>query len=98
MGFLDGYKTYDPEREGYGNSRQWRREFFHRMSEEDAIGILDDDDPYVVLGVPRNATKQEIKKAYRKLAMKWHPDKNRGNEKYAEKMFKKLNAAYSLIG
>ena len=53
-------------------------------------------DYYEILGVSRNATKIEIKKAYRKLAMKYHPDKNPGDEE-AEEMFKKINEAYQVL-
>ncbi len=53
-------------------------------------------DYYEILGVERNATKVEIKKAYRKLAMKYHPDKNPG-DKEAEEMFKKINEAYQIL-
>lgn len=55
------------------------------------------NDFYEVLGVPRTATADEIKKAYRKLAFKYHPDKNPG-DKAAEEMFKKITAAYDVLG
>jgi DnaJ-class molecular chaperone len=54
-------------------------------------------DHYSILGVPNSATANEIKKAYRKLALKYHPDKNDGN-KDAEEMFKKISDAYSILG
>lgn len=54
-------------------------------------------DYYEVLGVPRGATDQEIKSAYRKLAMKYHPDKN-PNNKEAEELFKEGAEAYSVLG
>ena len=47
------------------------------------------EDLYKILGVPKKATKEVIKKAYRKLARKWHPDINPGN-KEAEQKFKLL--------
>ena len=51
---------------------------------------------YRTLGVNKNASKDEIKKAFRKLAMKYHPDKNKDN-KEAEEKFKKINEAYAVL-
>jgi molecular chaperone DnaJ len=53
-------------------------------------------DYYEILGVSRSATKDEIKKAYRKLALKYHPDKNPDN-KEAEEHFKEVNEAYEVL-
>jgi len=55
------------------------------------------DDLYMVLGVSKNASADEIKKAYRDAAFKYHPDRNPGNAA-AEEKFKKLSAAYSVLG
>ncbi len=55
-------------------------------------------DYYGILGVPRNASDAEIKKAYRKLAMQYHPDRNPGKEKWANEKFKEINEAYGVLG
>jgi len=52
---------------------------------------------YNILGVDEKATKEEIKKAYRGLQMKWHPDKNQGSEE-SKKMSEKINGAYEVLG
>lgn len=54
------------------------------------------EDYYKLLGVSKNAGKDEIKKAFRKLAMKFHPDKNK-DDKSAEEKFKKINEAYAVL-
>ena len=55
-------------------------------------------DYYRILDVPRNASDAEIKKAYRKLAMQYHPDRNPGKEKWANEKFKEINEAYGILG
>ena len=51
---------------------------------------------YEILGVERGATEDQIKSAYRKLAMKYHPDRNQGSEEAAEK-FKEINEAHETL-
>ncbi|MBN1857141.1 MAG: DnaJ domain-containing protein [Dehalococcoidia bacterium] len=55
-------------------------------------------DYYQVLGVPRGASDADIKKAYRRLAMEFHPDRNPGKEKEATEKFKQINEAYGILG
>lgn len=55
------------------------------------------EDYYKLLAIEKNANAEEIKKAYRKLALKWHPDKNPTNKTQAEEKFKKISEAYAVL-
>ena len=55
-----------------------------------------DKDFYEILGVQKNASDDEIKKSYRKLAMKYHPDRNK-DDKESERKFKEVSAAYEIL-
>ena len=57
---------------------------------------MSDKDYYELLGVDRNASDSEIKKAYRKLAVKFHPDKNPGDNS-AEEKFKEISSAFEIL-
>jgi curved DNA-binding protein len=56
-----------------------------------------ENDYYKILGVGRDASADEIKKVYRKLAMKYHPDKAKGDKKQAEDKFKQISEAYAVL-
>jgi DnaJ-class molecular chaperone len=55
-------------------------------------------DYYSILGVSETASREEIRRAFRKLAMKYHPDKNLGNDSWAGEKFKEINEAYAVLG
>jgi curved DNA-binding protein CbpA len=55
-------------------------------------------DYYRILGVNRDASAQDIKKAFRQLALRYHPDRNPDNMKQAEEKFKEINEAYEVLG
>ena len=54
-------------------------------------------DYYSILGVSRNASGEEVKKAFRRLAMRYHPDRNPGNSLEAGELFKDINEAYEVL-
>lgn len=91
-GFLDGYKTYDPKVEGYGSSSEWKGAFNERMGMDAAKKVVGDDSPHGILGLEKNATWDAVKKAYRSLAMKHHPDKGGKPED-----FRKIQGAYEML-
>jgi len=55
------------------------------------------DDYYEVLGCPKTASEDDIRKAYKKAALRWHPDKNPDNKEHAEQMFKQVSEAYQIL-
>lgn len=63
---------------------------------QEEMEALDSDDYFEVLGLARGCSEAEIKRAYRKLAVLWHPDKNRSHPK-AEEYFKKIGEAYAVL-
>jgi DnaJ-class molecular chaperone len=62
------------------------------------MGATMAEDPYMVLGVPRTASEDDVRRAYRKLAKELHPDLNPANRATAEERFKKVSAAYEIVG
>ena len=95
-----GRKNYQ-YRQSEANSRQQFTENGFGKTRNRAEERRSDDDPYVVLGIERKATEEEIKKAYRKLVNKYHPDKvaHLGDEfkALAEVRFKEIQQAYRKI-
>jgi DnaJ-class molecular chaperone len=59
---------------------------------------MNNNDYYQILGVGENTTLEEVRRAYRRLALKYHPDRNPGNEKEAGEKFKQVNEAYGVLG
>lgn len=92
-GFMDGYKTYDTSN-GFGSPSEWRFSFNERMGFKEAKTILKDGSPLDILGLTANATFDEIKERYKKLAKECHPDKNPNIDR---SVFQKLLAAYTVL-
>lgn len=90
--FMSRYKTYDPEVEGYGSPEEWRNLFSVRMGLAKAREVLGSGDAYEILGVKKGQSWEEVKKAYRALAMKHHPDRQGDPVK-----FKEIQAAFEIL-
>jgi len=60
-------------------------------------GFASAADPYKLLGVSKSSSQEDIKKAYRKLALTWHPDRNQSNRVEAERKFKEFSEAYQTL-
>lgn len=66
------------------------------MRAERSLKLSQRKDWYKILGVSKTASVSEIKKAYKKLALQWHPDKNVENREEAENKFREIAAAYEV--
>ena len=97
-GFLDGYKTYDTSK-GFGDPKKWQNAFRQRIGKDEAQAIMNTQSksPHEVLGVLQNASPQDIKRAFRKLMMEWHPDRNQHREGEAEQQSILIIAAYEML-
>lgn len=67
----------------------------HQNKDRECNEILNEKDYYKILGVKKDASDDDIRRAYKKLAVKFHPDKN--NSKYAEDAFKKVSHSFSVL-
>lgn len=76
-----------------------RKQECKRKHEEAQVALKQSKEKnyYKILHVARNAKVKEIKKSYRELALKWHPDKNTDNKEEAEKMFQDISEAYEVL-
>uniref|UniRef100_A0A0E0CH92 J domain-containing protein n=1 Tax=Oryza meridionalis TaxID=40149 RepID=A0A0E0CH92_9ORYZ len=68
------------------------------MRAEKQLKLSKRKDWYKILGISKTASAAEIKRAYKKLALQWHPDKNVDNREEAENMFREIAAAYEVLG
>lgn len=96
--FTMNYATYNTE-QGFGHAGEWRESFRARLTGEEAEKILNEDKPWTILDVPKSATWEQIRKAYRTACLQWHPDlpDNKGRQAEATRMMQKINAAYTLL-
>lgn len=94
--FQDAVNTYRKATQFEPNENQMESEEKLNKAEV-ALKQSKEKNYYKILGVPRNADQKAIKKAYRDLALKWHPDKNADNREEAEKMFQDIGEANEVL-
>jgi DnaJ family protein C protein 7 len=96
----DFEKVYDLAEKG-GNEEQMRDMKKKIQEAQVQLKRSKQKDFYKILGVPRDASDAEVKKGYRKLALKWHPDRHansaQGEKEEAEKVFRDINLAYEVL-
>lgn len=84
-------------RRGPAPKTLYRQAKIFNQQAEDERTVPEKRDYYTVLGVDRGAAKDEIKRAYRRLAKKYHPDLNQENQKESEEAFKEVSEAYEVL-
>jgi DnaJ-class molecular chaperone len=86
------YAPYGTNEGPRGDSSEWKRVFREAMGLDEAVRIVDKNDPFVILGLAVTASLGEIKKAFRAIVKKAHPDG--GGD---EEAFRKVYAAYTVL-
>jgi hypothetical protein len=95
---LDGYKTYNPEVEGYGDSYEWRQAFKFRMGIDKARSTVGSKSPRGILGLAESVMDWSvIQKAYRKLAIEYFPEERDGKFRGDKDKFLAVQAAYEVL-
>ena len=96
--FEDAVRTFGRAVELAGDNSEQKNEAQQKLQQAQvALKQSKEKNYYKILNLPRSATKKEIKKSYRELALKWHPDKNADNKEEAEKMFQDISEAYEVL-
>lgn len=98
--FHMNYKQY--EGKPSGNPDEWKKSFHSRIFTSEEVkeirgSFRQGETPYTILDITTSATQDEIKKAYRKKVMQWHPDRNPDNVEEATVMFRKIQFAYESL-
>jgi hypothetical protein len=94
---LEGYRTYNPRKEGYGSVQDWAAAFDTRMGREEAARVLKDDDPLVIMGFTAMPSMDELKRQYRKLIMANQAGTRFDASQAEQDALKKIIAAYCTL-
>jgi DnaJ homolog subfamily C member 3 len=96
--YEDAVRSFNRAVELAGENSEQKNEAQQKLQQAQvALKQSKEKNYYKVLNLPRSATKKEIKKAYRELALQWHPDKNADNKEEAEKKFQDISEAYEVL-